>query len=357
VRVFSKRQDDLNKLSGRSHRIAPTNQTLVGADQRVGPKLQWAVLFILALLFTTSIVAAQGVEETPLEPDATARPIITPTPLPKPAPVQVVTENGTTVELYFASIAQGQVGLVHVNGDGLIGARARLFNDSVEFFPIDGDGYYGLLSANMEQNPRSYDLTVFAFYDADSPVTLTIPVDITRGEFIRQDIVMAPDRAYLVDAEIERNELARLESIFSQQTGERLWDSDGFQMPILNSELTSPFGAFRNFNGMLQTRHTGWDIRTTLGVPVMASAGGVVAFTGRLDLRGNIVVVDHGYGIFSTYNHLSQIHVTRGQSIVKGQIIGVTGDTGRSSGPHFHWEMAVNGDFVDSIQFTQTWLP
>jgi murein DD-endopeptidase MepM/ murein hydrolase activator NlpD len=209
----------------------------------------------------------------------------------------------------------------------------------------------------MEQNPRAYDLTIFAFYDADSPITLTIPVEIIRGDFIRQDIVMAPDRAYLVDAEIERNELARLESVFSQHTAERLWDDNGFQMPILNSTLTSPFGAFRNFNGMLQTRHTGWDIRTTLGVPVMASAGGKVAFAGRLEIRGNIVIVDHGYGIFSTYNHLSQIHVTRGQSIVKGQIIGVTGDTGRSSGPHFHWEMAVNGAFVDSIQFTQTWLP
>ena len=89
----------------------------------------------------------------------------------------------------------------------------------------------------------------------------------------------------------------------------------------------------------------------------MASGGGTVAFAGRLEIRGNIVVIDHGYGIFSTYCHLSQIHVTRGQTIDKGQIIGVTGDTGRSSGPHFHWEVAVNGDFVDSTQFIQTWLP
>ena len=92
-------------------------------------------------------------------------------------------------------------------------------------------------------------------------------------------------------------------------------------------------------------------------MPVMASTGGKVAFAGHMDIRGNIVIIDHGYGIFSTYCHLSQIHVTRGQTIVKGQIIGVTGDTGRSSGPHFHWEIAVNGNFVDSIQFAQSWLP
>jgi murein DD-endopeptidase MepM/ murein hydrolase activator NlpD len=200
-------------------------------------------------------------------------------------------------------------------------------------------------------------VAIFAWYEDNTRVTLNVPVEVVTGGFIRQEITMAPDRAYLVDAEIERNELARLESIFSQTIAERLWDDQGFQMPILNSTLTSPFGAFRNFNGTLQTRHTGWDIRTTLGVPVMASASGEVAFAGRLDIRGNIVVINHGYGVYSTYNQLSQIHVTRGQSIVKGQIIGVTGDTGRSSGPHFHWEMAVNGDFVDSIQFTQTWLP
>jgi hypothetical protein len=314
-------------------------------------------VLLVCLAISLSLVAAQGIEDTPLPPDATQAPIITPTPLPKPAPFHVVEQDGTVVELFFNSIAQGQIGLVHVHGEGIAGARARLFNNLVDFFPIDGDGFYGLLSAGMEQNPRTYDLTIFAWYEDNRRVSIVIPVEVVRGSFIRQEITMAPDRAYLVDAEIERGELARLESIFSQYTPERLWDDKGFQMPILNSQLTSPFGAFRNFNGILQTRHTGWDIRTTMGVPVMASSAGVVAYAGRLDIRGNLVVVDHGFGIYSTYSHLSQIHVTRGQSIVKGQIIGVTGDTGRSSGPHFHWEMAVNGDFVDSVQFTETWLP
>jgi len=320
--------------------------------QAIAVGMSW-VLLVASL----SLVAAQGVDESPIAPEATAAPILTPTPLPRPEPTQVMEQDGVTVELFFQAIPQGQVGLVHVHGEGLAGARARLFNQLVDFFPIDGDGFYGLLSANMERTPRTYDLAIFAWYDDNSRVTINIPVEIVRGDFIRQDITMAPDRAYLVDAEIERTELARLESIFSQYTSERLWDDKGFQMPILNSQLTSPFGAFRNFNGSLQTRHTGWDIRTTLGVPVMASAAGRVAFAGRLDIRGNLVVIDHGFGVYSTYSHLSQIHVTRGQSIVKSQIIGVTGDTGRSSGPHFHWEMAVNGDFVDSVQFTRTWLP
>jgi murein DD-endopeptidase MepM/ murein hydrolase activator NlpD len=312
---------------------------------------------LLCLAAALPLVYAQGIEDTPLPPDATQAPIITPTPVPRPQPVQVIEQDGIRVELFFNNLPQGQMGLVHVYSSGLAGARARLFNEMIEFFPIAGDGFYGLLSAGMEQNARSYDMTLFAWYEDGRRVDLIIPIAVVVGQFIRQEITMAPDRAYLVDAEIERGELARLESIFNQRTGERLWDDTGFQMPILNSQLTSPFGAFRTFNGILQTRHTGWDIRTTLGVPVMASSAGVVAYTGRLEIRGNLVVIDHGLGIYSTYSHLSQIHVTRGQSVVKGQIIGVTGDTGRSSGPHFHWEVAVNGNFVDSVQFAQSWLP
>ena len=320
---------------------------------------QLFVTTILSLLLTVpfGLASAQGVDESPIAPDATAAPIVTPTPLPRPNPVQVIEQEDVTVELFFQSIAQGQVGLVHVHGAGLAGARARLFNQLIDFFPIEGDGYYGLLAAHMERTPRAYDLTIFAWDADNSRVSINLPVEVIRGDFIRQDITMASDRLYLVDAEIERGELARLESIFGQITPERLWDDKGFQRPILNSTLTSPFGAFRSFNASLQTRHTGWDIRTALGVPLMASASGRVAFAGKLDIRGNLVVIDHGYGIYSTYSHLSQIHVTRGQSIAKGQIIGVTGDTGRSSGPHFHWEMAVNGNFVDSVQFTETWLP
>jgi hypothetical protein len=323
---------------------------------------RFAITGLVLLLCAAPVVFAQeGIDETPpptIDPAATPAPVYTPTPLPRPVPVSTLAQDGVTVELYFQTIAQGQVGLVHVFGEGLAGARARFANEMVDFFPVAGDGFYGMLSANIEQSPRVYDVPIFAWRDGDSTrTTINTQIEVVIGDFIRQEINMAPDRAYLVDTEIERTELARLESIFSGVTAEAKWDPTGFQLPILGSELTSPFGAFRNFNGTLQTRHTGWDIRTTLGVPVMASSAGEVAFAGMLDIRGNLVVIDHGYGIYSTYCHLSQIHVTRGQTIVKGQIIGVTGDTGRSSGPHFHWEMAVNGNFVDSVQFTQTWIP
>src|SRR5690606_37276119 len=118
-------------------------------------------------------------------------------------------------------------------------------------------------------------------------------------------------------------------------TTEKMWDETGFQLPIL-STLTSPFGAFRTFNDTVNTRHTGWDIQATMGTPIMASAGGKVVFSGMLPVRGSHVIIDHGYGVFSTYSHMSVVHVTRGQTVTKGQIIGEVGANGRASGPHFH---------------------
>jgi hypothetical protein len=304
---------------------------------------------ISGIVCSLSPVVAQ---EPPDTPDSA----VTITPPVRPAPTTVLTEGNVTLELYFEGIAQGQVGLAHVFGEGISGARARFLNQLIDFYPVDGDGFYGLLAVGMEQNPRDYDLDVFVWYADTTRATVHAQVSVPVGDFITQTVTLPPDKAYLIDPEVERNELARLESIFSVVTLERRWDDNGFQLP-LPSTLTSPFGAFRTFNQSVQTRHTGWDMRSTLGMPVMASASGVVAYAGLMEIRGNYVMIDHGYGVYSGYAHLSQIHVTRGQSVTEGQIIGVTGNTGRTSGAHFHWEIAVDGEWIDAVQFLEMWKP
>jgi murein DD-endopeptidase MepM/ murein hydrolase activator NlpD len=302
--------------------------------------LMWA----LALLPTLSHTRAQ-------EPVPTA----TTTPIPQPLPTTVLQQEGVTLELYFPNIPQGGLGLVHVYGEGLAGARARFLNELTDFYPTNG-GYYGLLAVSMEQGARDYELSLFVWFDDGRRATINTEVEVTLGSFIRQDFAVPPERAYLIDPQVERGEFARLESIFEPFTEDKYWVDGGFALP-LNSEFTSPFGAYRMLNSTVQTRHTGWDLRAATGTPVSAMASGEVAFAGLLDIRGNYVVIDHGYGLYSGYAHLSQIHVTRGQSIVKGQIIGVSGNTGRSNGPHLHWEINLNGQWVDSQQFITMWLP
>lgn len=309
-----------------------------------------ALLVGLCLLPVTAQDEGNSTMPTPAAP-------ATPTPISRPQPANVLNQNGTVLEVYFTSLAQGSTGLLHVTGPNVAGAKSSFLDTLVDFFPIPDDGYYGLVSVGMEQTARNYNLDVLVWYQDGTRQTFSTKVDVTVGSFIKQVVTLPPDKSYLADPEIERNELAKLESIFSAFTPQPLWDSSGFQLPIPGGELTSPFGAFRNFNGTMDTRHTGWDIKATLGQPVMASASGTVAYTGLMDIRGNIVVVNHGMGVFTTYNHFSQTHVTRGQTITAGQVLGVVGNTGRTSGPHFHWEVVVNGNYVDAVQFIQMWKP
>ncbi|MCC6614556.1 MAG: M23 family metallopeptidase [Anaerolineae bacterium] len=318
------------------------------------------LLFLVCLAGATAIVAQD--EPTP-EGDSGGMDAVVGTPIPLPtqaarsAPVQVLLGEKSRLDLFFANMPQGGVGLMQVEGEDISGATADWLNHLIEFFPIEGEGYYGLLSVGMEQaTRRDNPLVVNVTYADGSREAINTSVEIVQGGFIRQEVQLPPDKTYLLDAETERGELARLESIFVQTSTERMWDDTGFTMPI-PAALTSPFGAFRVFNATLNTRHTGWDIRCTIGTPIFASASGRVVFAGMLPIRGNHVIIDHGYGVYSGYSHMSVVNVTTGQLVTKEQVIGMAGNTGRTSGPHFHWEIAVNGEWIDSVAFLRTWMP
>jgi hypothetical protein len=273
-------------------------------------------------------------------------------PASRPMPDTVITEGRATLALYFETIAQGQVGLAHIYGSNITDVRAAFSGNTYAFFSFPEDGYYGLLVAGMAQRVGNYDLTVVVRFAGESIETIVAPIEVIPGAFIRQEITVSEELGYLVDSEVERHELAQLKSLFEAFRPEQLWDESGFLWP-LEAELTSPFGAFRVFNETTGSRHTGWDMRAQTGAPIAATAAGRVAFAGVLNLRGNYILIDHGYGIYSGYAHLSVVHVTRGQTISAGQIIGQVGSSGRSGGAHFHWEMVVNGEWVDSVQFLE----
>ena len=315
-----------------------------------------ALAALLIALLSVGLAAPLTAQEPP---PATAAPAPLPTRMPRPEASSTTTVNNATLALYFQTLPQGTTGLIRItpnNGAVITSVRAQFLDGLIDFFSAD-DGYYAILAADMEQQTsRSTPLEVFVTYLDGTRDTISTTVEIPIGAFIRQNVTLAPDKVFLLDIETERNELAQLESIFATYTEQKRWDESGFQLPIL-STLTSPFGAFRTFNDTINTRHTGWDIQAIMGTPIMASAAGQVVFAAPLQIRGSVVVIDHGYGVFSTYSHMSVVHVTRGETVAKGQIIGEVGDNGRTSGPHFHWEVAVNGHFVDSVKFLQMWMP
>jgi murein DD-endopeptidase MepM/ murein hydrolase activator NlpD len=156
---------------------------------------------------------------------------------------------------------------------------------------------------------------------------------------------------------IERaqKEARKIKRIYAEGRVERLWQSD-FQLPM-SSEITSPFGNKRVFNGQLKSFHNGIDFRARTPSPVFAANSGIVKLAENLFYSGKAVVIDHGTGIFTIYAHLSRIDVTPGRHIEKGQRLGLTGATGRVSGPHLHWGVKVNGVAVNPMQLIEILSP
>lgn len=127
--------------------------------------------------------------------------------------------------------------------------------------------------------------------------------------------------------------------------GEFLWPAPG------NTIITSPFGM--RFHPILHyyRNHNGIDIGTPMGAPIVASNPGTVITASYVGTYGNVVMIDHGGGVVSNYAHGSKILVEVGQVVERGEVIMEAGSTGLSTGPHLHFEIKINGIFVDPLPY------
>lgn len=116
-----------------------------------------------------------------------------------------------------------------------------------------------------------------------------------------------------------------------------------------SSVVTSPFGSGRMFNGTLTSRHLGVDFRGATGDPIVAANRGIVALVANFFLAGNVVYIDHGAGIVTAYFHMSKTLVTQGETVERGQTIGLVGATGRVTGPHLHWNARYGSITVNAL--------
>lgn len=195
-----------------------------------------------------------------------------------------------------------------------------------------------------------------AFYAGGEP-ELIIQVDdhpawsqpwgFAEREWDYQELTLTGEAAE-IDQQSRDEERARLRELWTHITPNPQW-TDRFSTPINDFlSVTANYGARRSYNGgPYLTYHEGIDFSAYAGTPVFAPAAGTVVLAERLYVRGGAVILDHGLGIYSGYYHLSAVHVTSGQTVQPGTILGEVGMTGLSTGNHLHWDVLVNGIWVD----------
>ena len=127
--------------------------------------------------------------------------------------------------------------------------------------------------------------------------------------------------------------------------------------PVDGGRYSSPFGLRRFFNGEERNPHSGLDIAVPTGTPIKSSADGVLSIVGDYFFNGKTVFVDHGQGMISMYCHMNEIDVVKGQTVKRGQVVGKVGSTGRSTGPHLHWNVSLNNVRVDPAIFVGAFEP
>jgi murein DD-endopeptidase MepM/ murein hydrolase activator NlpD len=213
---------------------------------------------------------------------------------------------------------------------------------------FENDHWFGIVGLPTGIAVGQYAIEVSSSVSALAAATLTVG----DGGFQFEDIELPPGSIGLLDDQAAvAQERATLAQVYSGFTPAQRW-SGPWIMPAQGT-ITNAFGLQRSINGGPYSPHTGTDVANEKGTPVVAAASGTVVLAQALYLYGNAVIIDHGAGVFTSYNHLDSIAVSAGQPITIGDLAGFMGETGFVNGPHVHWEAVIGGVRTDPTLWTQ----
>lgn len=249
---------------------------------------------------------------------------------------------GDTVAIYVKNALPGEPG-------------GSFAGQELHFAPHE-NGYVALVGLDAFAPAGDYALQLVgqgeqAWYPFEQSLT------VSASSFPTQTITVPQELSDLLEPSIRAKEDAFLSSIYGNFTEEKQWDGL-FQVPVTDTLVTAPYGGGRSYNDQPVTIfHSGTDFDGEVGTPILAAADGTVVFDDLLELRGNAVIIDHGWGIMTGYYHLSESFVDKGERVLAGQGVGAGGSSGLSTGPHLHWELRVMDVPVDGMRWTEEPFP
>jgi murein DD-endopeptidase MepM/ murein hydrolase activator NlpD len=287
-------------------------------------------------------------------PTRTPRPTATPTPTSTPTPTPVPPLAGR-LSVDPGQVIPGRTVAVHITGTVPISVSAWLGDQELRFFSA-GDTQYALAGISIWAAPGSRSLTATLRDEWGRVTTLTTTVQVLPADYPVEDVTLPPDRQELLDPDITAQEWAYVQPFLEEVTPERLWEG-GFISPT-KGWITSPYGGMRAYNGAPPSSyHNGLDIGNYSGTLIIAPAAGRVVVAEELVVRGNCVILDHGWGLHTSYFHMSALLVEPGMMVQQGDPIGRMGSTGLATGSHLHWEVRVGMITVDPEEWLVRTFP
>jgi murein DD-endopeptidase MepM/ murein hydrolase activator NlpD len=222
----------------------------------------------------------------------------------------------------------------------------------LRFFTEEEELYYAFHGIHALADPGPVSLEISGNFSDGRSFNFNQLVMLAEGGYIDQWVFV--DEEYLDESRIAE-ENAYLQPILEVATSQKHWDGI-FQSPVsVPSCGFDDFGLRRDYNdGGLSFYHTGIDfpISCLENLDIYAPADGEVVLAEELFIKGGAILIDHGWGVFSVYVHLSEFNVEAGDFVKAGDLLGLIGNTGRSAGYHLHFEIVINGTPVNP----QTWL-
>ncbi len=244
----------------------------------------------------------------------------------------------------------------------LRGLSGNWLGHEIEFnFDATHKSWFALAGVSLETKPGTYPLQLHAetFSGQSAPETLSFekPIRVERQRYPRA-VLKVPPR-YTAPSpedqqEIEQDKATKAEA-FKALSPEREWK--GSFTPPVDAAISDVFGVERVFNGSVESTHQGLDFRVPTGTSVAAVNRGRVILARPLFFEGNCVVIDHGQGLLTLYLHLSKFSVKEGDDVRKGQEIGISGGTGRATGPHLHLAVRWQGVYLNPQVLLKLNLP
>jgi murein DD-endopeptidase MepM/ murein hydrolase activator NlpD len=178
-----------------------------------------------------------------------------------------------------------------------------------------------------------------------------IPFRIKAKAFRKESFNVPPSFDQMSEETLEaiRREQATFARAFAYSVPERLWEAP-FVRPVPQEASASSFGFRRIINGTPRAPHSGTDLSAPTGTEVVAANHGRVVLVGNFFFAGGSVVIDHGGGLFTMYFHLSEFKVEEGAPVKSGELIALSGSSGRVTGPHLHWGARLANARIDPLE-------